>query len=115
MFSFKYSPRPNTLALKRMPDDVSEAEKTRRIMALQALQKDIQGQWFQAAVGSVQAVLVDSVSRRRAAELSGRTDGNTVVNFPGPPDWIGQLVDVEITEAAPNSLRGRAVGADSRS
>src|SRR4029078_12971158 len=43
MFSFKYSPRPNTLALKRMPDDVSEEEKTRRIMALQALQKRIQG------------------------------------------------------------------------
>ena len=51
MFSFKYSPRPNTLALKRMPDDVTEEEKTRRIVALQNLQKEIQGQLFDAAVG----------------------------------------------------------------
>jgi len=43
MFSFKYSPRPNTLAIKRLTDDVGEAEKTRRIVALQALQREIQG------------------------------------------------------------------------
>ena len=51
MFSFKYSPRPNTLALKRMPDDVPEEEKTRRIVALQSLQREIQGELFAAAVG----------------------------------------------------------------
>jgi tRNA-2-methylthio-N6-dimethylallyladenosine synthase len=112
MFSFKYSPRPNTLALKRMPDDVTEAEKTRRIMAIQALQKDIQGEWFEAAVGSVEPVLVDALSRRRDTELAGRTSGNTIVNFPGPPEWIGRLVPVRITAAAPNSLRGEAVPAD---
>jgi tRNA-2-methylthio-N6-dimethylallyladenosine synthase len=112
MFSFKYSPRPNTLALKRLPDDVSEADKTRRIMALQALQKDIQGQWFESAVGGWEAVLVDGVSRRRGSELAGRTSGNTVVNFPGPSDWIGRLVGVRITAAAPNSLRGEAVSPD---
>jgi len=114
MFSFKYSPRPNTLALKRLPDDVSEADKTRRIMALQALQQDIQGQWFASAVGVRETVLVDGVSRRRGSELSGRTSGNTVVNFPGPPDWIGRLVDVHITAAAPNSLRGEAGSPDIR-
>src|SRR6185436_5121499 len=65
MFSFKYSPRPNTLALKRMPDDVSEAEKTRRIVALQGLQKRIQGELFEEAVGRVEPVLVDATSRRR--------------------------------------------------
>jgi tRNA-2-methylthio-N6-dimethylallyladenosine synthase len=114
MFSFKYSPRPNTLALKRLPDDVSEADKTRRIMALQALQKDIQGHWFESAVGHVEGVLVDGVSRRRGAELTGRTSGNTVVNFPGPSDWIGRLVGVRITGAAPNSLRGEVVSPDIR-
>jgi tRNA-2-methylthio-N6-dimethylallyladenosine synthase len=114
MFSFKYSPRPNTLALKRLPDDVSEADKTRRIMALQALQKDIQGQWFDSAVGGWEAVLVDGISRRRGSELAGRTSGNTVVNFPGPVDWIGRLVGVRITGAAPNSLRGEAVSSDIR-
>ena len=109
MFSFKYSPRPNTLALKRLPDDVPDEEKTRRIMALQALQKEIQGERFAAAVGRVEPVLVDSRSRRREWELSGRTPGNTVVNFPGDPSWVGRLVPVRITGANPNSLRGEAV------
>ncbi len=106
MFSFKYSPRPNTLALKRMPDDVPEEEKTRRIVALQGLQKGIQGEVFAGAVGRTEQVLVDSRSRRRAWELSGRTGGNTVVNLSGDPALMGQLVDVRITAANPNSLKG---------
>jgi tRNA-2-methylthio-N6-dimethylallyladenosine synthase len=106
MFSFKYSPRPNTLALKRLPDDVPEDEKRDRIVALQALQKEIQGELYAASVGRVESVLVDSRSRRRDWELSGRTSGNTVVNFSGAPDLIGQTVAVRITEANPNSLRG---------
>ena len=106
MFSFKYSPRPNTLALKRMPDDVPEEEKTRRIMELQALQKEVQGELYEAAIGSVEQVLVDSRSRRREWELSGRTSGNTVVNLSGDPKLIGTIVPVRITGANPNSLRG---------
>lgn len=108
MFSFKYSPRPNTLADKRMPDDVPEAEKNRRLQALQQLQKRIQTELHEAAVGREFDVLVDSSSRKRDWELSGRTTGNTVVNFPGRPDWLGRTVRVTITEAGPNSLRGRA-------
>jgi tRNA-2-methylthio-N6-dimethylallyladenosine synthase len=115
MFSFKYSPRPNTLSLKRMPDDVPEEEKTRRIVALQALQKDIQGQLYQASVGQVTPVLVDAVSRRREWELSGRTSGNTIVNFAGEPSWIGRIVPVRITGANPNSLRGETVAATTAS
>ena len=107
MFSFKYSPRPNTLALKRMPDDVADEEKTRRIVALQALQSEIQRELYAAVVGQVVDVLVDSRSRRRDWELSGRTRGNTVVNFSGEPEWIGQTVPVRITAANPNSLRGQ--------
>jgi tRNA-2-methylthio-N6-dimethylallyladenosine synthase len=106
MYSFKYSPRPNTLAIKRMPDDVSEAEKTQRILALQDLQRDVQGQWFRQAVGSTVEVLVDSTSKRRESELAGRTGGNTVVNFPGPSGLLGTLAQVRITGAGPNSLRG---------
>lgn len=109
MFSFKYSPRPNTLALKRMPDDVSDEEKTRRIVALQGLQRAIQGELFEAAVGRIEPVLIDATSRRRAWELSGRTSGNTVVNLPGDPAWVGRTVPVRITGANPNSLRGEAV------
>ena len=112
MFSFKYSERPNTLALKRMPEDVPDEEKTRRIMALQSLQKDIQGAIFAGAVGQTLEVLVDSRSRRREWELSGRTSGNTVVNFSGEPDWIGRFVPVRITAANPYSLRGDALTLD---
>jgi tRNA-2-methylthio-N6-dimethylallyladenosine synthase len=109
LFSFKYSPRPNTLAQKRMPDDVPERVKTERIVVLQALQRDLQAARHARSVGTVETVLVDSVSRRRASELAGRTEGHVVVNFPGPAEWIGRMLRVRITEAAPNSLRGEFV------
>jgi tRNA-2-methylthio-N6-dimethylallyladenosine synthase len=112
MYSFKYSPRPNTLALKRQADDVAAEEKTRRIVALQALQREIQIELHEAAVGSVVDVLVDSVSRRRAWELSGRTFGNTVVNFPGPREWLGRTVSVRVTRGGAYSLAGDALQLD---
>ena len=108
MFSFKYSPRPNTLALKRLPDDVPEEEKTRRIVQLQMLQGRIQRELYEQAIGRIEQVLVDSRSRRREWELSGRTSGNTVVNLSGDPSWIGRTIPVRITGANPNSLRGEA-------
>jgi tRNA-2-methylthio-N6-dimethylallyladenosine synthase len=121
MFSFKYSPRPNTLASKRMPDDIAPEVKTARIVALQALQRQIQSELHEAAVGSDVDVLVDSVSRRQSAELSGRTMGNAVVNFRAPADtpsgdvsWIGQTVRVRITRGGPHSLHGEAIGSDTR-
>jgi tRNA-2-methylthio-N6-dimethylallyladenosine synthase len=107
MFSFKYSVRPNTLASKRLPDDVPEAEKTRRIMALQAAQRELQFELYQGRVGSTQEVLVDTVSR--SDELGGRTRGNMVVNFRGPGAWVGRLVPVRITRATPFQLRGTYV------
>jgi tRNA-2-methylthio-N6-dimethylallyladenosine synthase len=117
MFSFKYSPRPNTLAVKRLPDDVSEDEKRARIVALQTLQREIQTQLHEDAVGATLDVLVDSANRREMHEVSGRTSGNTVVNFPVPTDttgntnpgaWIGRTVPVRITRAGPYSLWGEA-------
>jgi tRNA-2-methylthio-N6-dimethylallyladenosine synthase len=109
MYSFKYSPRPKTLAGKRMLDDVSEPEKKRRIVLLQALQQDIQTALYEAAIGSTTEVLVEGISRRRDYELAGRTSGNTIVNFPGDSSQVGQLVTVRITEAGSNALRGEAV------
>ncbi len=111
IFSFKYSERPNTLAAKRMPDDVPEETKTRRIRGLQMLQRRIQLELHEGTVGQRVEVLVDARSRRRDWELSGRTTGNTVVNFPGPPGWVGEFVNVEIRRAGPNSLWGEPVGA----
>jgi tRNA-2-methylthio-N6-dimethylallyladenosine synthase len=109
MFSFKYSERPNTLASKRLADDVPDEEKTRRIVALQALQREIQSELHEAAVGTTVDVLVDSASRRRDWEISGRTSGNTVVNLPGRREWIGRTVPVVIRRAGPNSLWGEAI------
>jgi tRNA-2-methylthio-N6-dimethylallyladenosine synthase len=115
MFSFKYSPRPNTLADRRLPDDVSEEDKTQRIVALQALQRDIQSSLNAGMVGHDVAVLVDAASRRRETELSGRTSTNVVVNLPGPPAWIGKTVRVRIERAGPHSVWGRATAYDAES
>jgi tRNA-2-methylthio-N6-dimethylallyladenosine synthase len=109
MFSFKYSARPNTLADRRLPDDVSEAEKTRRIVALQSAQREIQTALNDQLTGREAEVLVDSASRRRETELAGRTSGNIVVNLPGPRDWIGRLLTVRIERASAFSVWGRAI------
>jgi tRNA-2-methylthio-N6-dimethylallyladenosine synthase len=106
MFSFKYSERPQTLASKRLEDDVPEEEKSRRIVALQSVQRDIQTKLFEAMVGTTVDVLVDAASRRRNWEISGRTTGNTVVNLPGSKDWIGRTTPVTVRRAGPNSLWG---------
>jgi tRNA-2-methylthio-N6-dimethylallyladenosine synthase len=112
MFSFKYSERPNTLASKRLPDDVPDEVKTRRIMGLQQLQRRIQCELHEAAVGKTVEVLVDAVSRRRAWELSGRTTGNTVVNFAGEASLVGRLVPVVVRRAGAHSLWGERVERD---
>jgi tRNA-2-methylthio-N6-dimethylallyladenosine synthase len=117
VFSFKYSTRPGTLAAKRLLDSVDAGEKTSRIVALQSLQRSIQQDLHAAAVGGDAGVLVDAISRRRATELSGRTTGNTVVNFPAPTDrspselssWLGRQVTVRVERAGPHSLWGRVV------
>ena len=108
MFSFKYSERPNTLASRRMPDSVPEAEKGRRLMALQEQQQGIQRSLHAAMVGQRLEVLADGPSRRRERtdEYTGRTTGNTPVNFRAGPDCLGQLLDVEVRRAGPNSVWG---------
>ena len=87
-------------------ETVTEAEKTTRIMELQALQKTIQTDLHATQVGRRIQVLTDSVSRRRENELAGRSTQNTVVNFPGPTTWLGKTLDVLIQRAGPNSLWG---------
>lgn len=112
MFSFKYSARPQTLAVKRMPDDVADEEKTRRIVELQAAQKSIQSEIHQRLVGTAVDVLVDGRSRRRPQELAGRTSTNTVVNFEGHEDLLGRFVRVGVTRAGANGVWGQVVGDD---
>jgi tRNA-2-methylthio-N6-dimethylallyladenosine synthase len=112
MFSFKYSQRPNTLAEKRMPDTVSEAEKSARLMELQSRQKSIQERLHAGCVGQTVAVLVDSRSRKQTdvEMFSGRTTQNTVVNFPGRREWLGSILNVRVDSSGTHSLRGEVVG-----
>jgi tRNA-2-methylthio-N6-dimethylallyladenosine synthase len=66
-------------------------------------------------IGTTQRVLVEKPSRRRPSqELSGRTENNRWVNFAGATDLIGRFVDVVVTEAMPNSLRGRVLHESTR-
>jgi len=85
------------------------AAGTRRIVALQSLQRSIQVELHEAMVGTSQDVLVDAGSRRRDWEISGRTTGNTVVNLPGDRSWIGRVLPVVIKRAGPNSVWGEAI------
>ncbi len=104
VFSFKYSPRPNTAA-GGWPDDVPDDEKGRRLAILQERQRQIQLCRNQGAVGSEFEVLVESF-QPRLQQAVGRTSNNRVVNFPGQPEWIGQYLNVRIVTAGPNSLVG---------
>ena len=108
MFSFKYSERPNTLARRRMPETVPEGEKGRRLTVLQQTQQDIQRSLHEAMVGRRVTVLADGPSRRRERpnEYTGRTSGNTAVNFEAAPDCLGRLLDIDVRRAGPNSVWG---------
>lgn len=105
-FSFIYSARPGTPAAS-LPDDVPQAVKKQRLATLQASINANTAAYSQAMVGTTQRILVERKSKKDANELAGRTENNRVVNFAAPADLIGQFVDVVITDAMPNSLRGR--------
>ncbi len=104
-FSFIYSRRPGTPAAE-LPDDVPMQVKQARLKRLQQTIGDMTQRISRQMVGTVQRVLVDRPSRKDPNEIAGRTENNRVVNFAGSADLIGQFVDVRITEAMPNSLRG---------
>jgi tRNA-2-methylthio-N6-dimethylallyladenosine synthase len=104
-FSFIYSRRPGTPAAD-LPDDVPLVTKQERLAKLQHVINDNTQRISRAMVGTVQRVLVDRPSRKDPNEIAGRTENNRVVNFPGPAELIGRFVDLRITAAYPNSLRG---------
>jgi tRNA-2-methylthio-N6-dimethylallyladenosine synthase len=108
-FSFIYSKRPGTPAAS-LPDDVDHGVKQRRLELLQARINQQAMGISRAMVGSVQRVLVERRSKKDAGQLAGRTENMRWVNFDGPPSLIGSFADVTITEALPNSLRGRLAG-----
>jgi tRNA-2-methylthio-N6-dimethylallyladenosine synthase len=93
-------------------DDVSMAIKKERLKRLQTRILEMTADISQAMVGSVQAVLVTGLSKRSDTEISGKTENNRTVNFKGEKRLIGKFVDVRITQAFPNSLRGDIVAVE---
>jgi tRNA-2-methylthio-N6-dimethylallyladenosine synthase len=105
-FSFIYSARPGTPAASLADDTPAEVKKER----LQILQARINQQAMDISrgmIGTTQRILVEKISKKRSTQVSGRTENMRWVNFDGGPSFIGSFVDVVITEAMPNSLRGR--------
>lgn len=105
LYIFKYSERRGTPAAK-LPDTVSEEEKTRRFLALEKLQMSVQREIFQSYVGEEVDVLVEGFSARSRDDLTGHTTCNKVVNFRAEPGLIGEIVKVKVTEAKTHSLYG---------
>jgi tRNA-2-methylthio-N6-dimethylallyladenosine synthase len=105
-FSFIYSARPGTPAAS-FTDDTPMDEKKKRLSILQTRINTQAMAISNAMVGTVQTILVEKPSRKNPQQMSGRTENMRWVNFDADPAFIGQFVDVLITEALPNSLRGR--------
>ncbi len=110
VFSFKYSPRPNTPALKYI-DTVSEEEKSRRLQVLMERQREIQRSNYRNHIGETLEVMVEAENGARAQWI-GRTSQNKTLNFSVPADVqpeIGSYHHVRVTQAFPNSLAGELV------
>jgi tRNA-2-methylthio-N6-dimethylallyladenosine synthase len=108
LFSFKYSPRPNTPSLA-MPDAIPEEEKSRRLAVLQEKQREIQTVRYEKLVDRTFEILVSGKSRREN-QWSGYTTSHVVVNFASQVKaLLGTYVQVRVTGATPNSLVGEQV------
>ncbi len=105
-FSFKYSERKGTAAAA-LPARVEEAVRTSRLQILQSLQEEHSLEKNQSWVGRRATILVERVNENNNADLTGRTSENRIVNFPGPPELTGSLVEVVISGAYLHSLRGQ--------
>ena len=105
IFSFRYSPRPHTAASKQK-DSVPFEEKKKRLIQVQALQKEIQVEFNKSLVGKTMKVLCLGKSKKDPQVYSGRNEGYQVVNFKSSEDFIGRFADVHVTSCGPYSLIG---------
>jgi tRNA-2-methylthio-N6-dimethylallyladenosine synthase len=108
-FSFKYSPRPGTPALKLAKDTVPPEVASERLTRFQGRQRTLQIESNRVLVDSVMDVLVEGTSKWDADVVCGRTGTFKMVNFPGPVSLVGKTVPVRITRGFVNSLRGEMV------
>lgn len=110
-FIFKYSERPGTTASRNFPDDVSEAEKKRRIILLNEVQDEISYRKNLAQVGQRQLVLVEKVGTKKDVnQVASRNEGNQLVMFQNPGCSVGDWLELEIVSATPHVLKGSALG-----
>jgi tRNA-2-methylthio-N6-dimethylallyladenosine synthase len=100
----KYSPRPNTVSERRMVDDVSEAEKDRRLHLLDELQAELIAEINSQYLGQSVEVLVED---QHKGKWRGRTPQNKLVFFEDAGEWKGKLANVQITWTGPWSMQGR--------
>jgi len=103
---FKYSERPGTYAAKKLPDDVPEDIKIKRLTEIIDLQNKISQKRNQAEVGKTFEVLVEGYSKKSDKDMFGRTSQNKVVVFPNNGTKIGNLVKVKIVSASSATLIG---------
>jgi len=108
-FMFKYSERPGTVAAKRLPDDVPEEVKIRRLNEIIAVQNELSSQSNQNDIGRQFEVMVEGYSKRSKEQLFGRTSQNKVVIFPREGRRIGEFIKVKILSASSATLIGEVV------
>ena len=108
-FMFKYSERPGTVAAKRLPDDVPEEVKIRRLNEIIALQSEIAKESNHNDIGKVYEVLVEGFSKRSKEQMSGRTSQNKMVVFPREGRHIGEVIKVKIMTSTSATLIGEVV------
>lgn len=107
-FSFIFSARPGTPAAS-MTDNTPADEKKKRLEVLQSRLNMQAARISQNMVGTTQRILVDSISKQRDDQVAGRTENNRIVILDGDESMIGEFVNVNITEALPNCLRGQLI------
>jgi tRNA-2-methylthio-N6-dimethylallyladenosine synthase len=109
IFSFAYSPRPQTVSAKLYADDIPQDIKKERLTRVQSLQRGISLNKNRRCIDRVEEILVEGPSRLKQGQLMGRTRTNRIVNVAGPGNLAGELVSVRITGATANSLIGEVM------
>jgi tRNA-2-methylthio-N6-dimethylallyladenosine synthase len=106
IFSFAYSPRPQTVSAKLYADDIPQNVKKDRLIKVQTLQRELSLAKNRRSIGGIEEILVDGPSRLKNGQLMGRTRTNRIVNVIGPGNLVGRLTPVRITGATATSLIG---------
>ena len=112
IYSFMYSPRPQTVSAKIYDDDTADAAKRIRLQEVQSLQREISLRKNRESIGNIEEILVEGKSRLKNGQMMGRTRTNRIVNFIGDETLVGSLLPVRIIGATANSLIGEELTAE---